>query len=430
MLLLELRRGEASRVAFVLALIGGWYLVTADPADSDWIGWWTQAAIEPQIFAVIVMGSIMSTVAAWTAGRGYRHRTRAWTDTTPRGGWTQHLVLWAAAWLCCLVAYALFVLIAFLRTASVSEVFEPVWTPVLLGAGMLGLQTAVGVAVGALVPVRLTAPLVGAAWYGLFVALAFFPHLPLVKLFPAIDEHWDQFLRPLDSRLLLATVWCLAAAVAVLALPAALRRPLVAPRAYAAVPAALLALAAGGTLLTRPLGLDSFWAAERAQPARPLCTTSGRTTACMWPDDRHLLTQVENAVAYVDKVTGPFRDFQHRYYQRGLGPSHGPGVELQVNSPQIRTDALISDMLYGAVEPGPNCGDDPVTMREAGGYPDTHFVEAVLHRRAKIVGTEYGDQFSAAVDRFVKAPRAEQDAWLNAAARQIRACRPVPPLPR
>ncbi|GGQ13846.1 DUF7224 domain-containing protein [Streptomyces roseolilacinus] len=428
-LLHEMRRGEAGRVALLSTVAGVWYLASADPATSDWIGWWNQAGIKVQVFGVIVMGSLMSAAAAWSASRSRRTRTALWADTTPRGGWPQALLLWAAAWLWSLVAYAVMTAIAFGRTASVSEVTDPVWTPLLLGAAMTGLQIAAGVAAGTLLPTRITAPVMGLFWYALFVVLAFAPDLPLAHLFPAIDDHWDTAFRPHTTRLLVATAWCAAAALALTAVPALVRRGVPSPGPLAVVPA-VVALVAGGALLTfRTPHPDPFWALRAEQPARPACVTEGRTKACLWPDDRHLLPAAAGAARTVDRVLGPLTGFHRSFHETGLRPAGPDSAELPVPQPVLDERAM-TELMLGAALPKPPSDCEPHLLEEAGGYPDTFLVEAVVHSRARQPAPYYGDRFAAALERVLKAPAAAQDAWLSGAAREIRACRPVPPLPR
>ncbi|MET8680424.1 hypothetical protein ABZW18_23275 [Streptomyces sp. NPDC004647] len=427
----EMRRGEAKWVAGLLALIGGTYFLSADPAESDWIGWWTQASIEVEIFAVMVMGPLMSTVAAWGAGRSQRYRTRAWTDTAARSVWTQTVVLWLATWLWALLGYALLAFIALQRTASISAVTEPVWTPLILGAAMIGLETAAGVAAGSLSPSRIVAPVVGIIWYGLLVALAGNAGSRMSSLFPAIDEHWDMSFLPNDSRLLTAAGWCLAAGLVLLSLPALLRRHAVRPRPYTLIPAVLAAAVAAGVLLDhRAPKVELAWAVEAPQPDRPTCTTSGRTTACLWPQERHLMPQLRDAVKSVDSRLGPVPGLNRTFYERGLVPrGRGHTAELTVMSPGITRDALTDDMLAASLPAAPSqC--EPHLLKAIGDYPDTYFFEAVVRGRAGAPSEYMGEKFGAAVEEFRAASRPEQDRWIASAADSIRDCRAVPPLPK
>ncbi|MFF8960095.1 hypothetical protein [Streptomyces sp. NPDC014894] len=428
-LLYEMRRGEAGKVALLSGVIGVWYLASADAATSDWIGWWGQASVKVQVFGVIVVGSMMSAAAAWTAGRARRTRVSAWSDTAPRSGWSQAVLLWAAAWLWSLLVYAVMTAVAFQRTAGVSEVIAPVWSPLLLAAAMTAFQIAAGVAAGSLLPSRITAPAMGALWYSVFVVSAFFPDLPLVRLFPAVDEHWDSLFQPNTGRLLIAALWCAAAALALLALPALLRRAPLSPGPLAAAPAAV-ALAAGAALMTldAPKG-EPFWAVRAEQPAEPVCVTEGRTRACLWPDDRHLLHQARTAASTVDRALGSMTGFNRDFAQRGLRLSGPKSVELPVQQPVTDSAAMTHIMLASALPQRPgSCV--PHVLAETGGYPDYFMVEAVLFARAKVPTTYFGEQFGEVLERIREAPPAVQDRWLSAAATAVGDCRPVPPLPR
>ncbi|GAA2266246.1 hypothetical protein GCM10010232_68260 [Streptomyces amakusaensis] len=425
-----MRRGEAGKVALLSAVAGIWYLTSEDTATSDWIGWWNQTNIKVQIFGVIVMGSLMSAAAAWTASRARRTRANAWTDTTPRGGWPQAVLLWAAAWLWSLLVYAVMAAVAHQRTAAVSEVTEPVWSPLLLGAAMTAFQIAAGVAAGTLLPSRITAPAMGALWYLIFVAFAFFPDLPLARLFPAVDEHWDTTFQPNTGRLLLATLWCTAAALTLLALPALLRRAPLSPGPLAAVPITVAAVAAGAGLMTlhAPAG-EPFWAVRAEQPAQPACVTEGRTRACLWPDDRHLLPQARTAARTVERALGPVAGFHRDFAQTGLRTSGPNSAELPVYRPVVDSAAMTGAMLTAAIPQRPN-GCQPPMLAEIGGYPDAFLLEAAVNARAKVPSPYYGDKFGEAVQRILAAPPAAQDRWLTAAADAVGDCRPVPPPPR
>ncbi|MEU1148963.1 hypothetical protein ACFYO9_35840 [Streptomyces sp. NPDC005863] len=430
-LLTEMRRGEAKWTAALMGAVGVYYFTAESPGESDWIGWWTQTSLQVQLFSVIVMGSVMSAAAAWGAGRAFRHRTRAWADTAARGGWSQALLLWLAVWLWSLIAYAVLTAVAFSRTAEVSDVTAPAWTPLLLGAAMMGLQIAVGVAVGSALPSRVVAPFAGVFWYGLFVLVAFVPDTPLDKLFPAIDEFWSSEFAPNTTRMLVAVAWCLAFGLAVTALPALWRRAALPPHPLAVGALAVVALAAGGTLVAfRTPAPDSYWAVRKEQPARPLCTDSGRTKVCLWPEDRHLLPQTRAAVRTVDAGLGTLSGLNRAFYAEGLTRPPGATAELPLMTP-AESQADLTDAMFAAApsQPrSPKC--EPHLLKTAGGYPDTFLFEAAVRSRVGAPGEYYGEEFGRALERITGAPRPQQDAWIEASARSIRACERVPELPR
>lgn len=429
-LLTEMRRGEAGWAAVLMGLIGCVYFASESPAESDWIGWWTQTSLQVQLFGVIVLGSAMSSAAAWGAGRAHRHRSRPWVDTAARSGWSQALVLWLAVWLWALLAYGVFAAVALSRTADVSLVTAPVWTPLLLGASMMALQIAFGSALGAALPSRAAAPFAGVFWYGLFVVLAFVPDTPLNRLFPAIDEHWDTVFEPNTARLLVAALWCLALGLLLPALPLLLRRAAVGPHPFAVAVLAVVALGAGAALVAfRTPVPDSYWAVRKPQPVHPVCTTSGRTTACLWPDDRHLLAPAHAAVERVDSGLGALAGLNRSFYATGLDRPRGRTAELPLTSPAASEQEL-TDAMFTAALPQPPSGCPPRMLAETGGYPDTFLFEAAVRDRVGVAGDYYGKKFGSALDRITAAPPAARDAWIGTAAGRIRSCRSVPPLPR
>ncbi|MBO7937768.1 hypothetical protein JTP77_017855 [Streptomyces sp. S9] len=435
MLWTETRRGESRWIALLLAVIGAWYFLGEDAATSDWVGWWTQSAVEVQIFGVMVMGPLVSTGAAWTAGRVRRHRTLSWAETAARSGWEQNVMVWLSAMACALPVYALFAAMAFSRTAGVSAVTEPVWSPLLTGAAVIGLQTAVGVVVGVLSPSRIAVPFVGLGWYGVLVAVALLSDersaLPWALL-PALDVHWDMAFRPNTGRLLTAAVWCLACGLLVLALPGLLRGRAVRPAPGILLPVALAAVVAAGALFTFRAPLpELYWALRTPQPQRPLCAAEGGTKACLWPADRHLLPEVRAALRRVEGTVGTVPGLTRVYYERGLTAPTGapPTAELPVYTPGLDREGLTQDMLAASL-PQPPQGCAPHLMKEIGNYPDTFLFEAVVRDRAKVQNGYWSDEFAAALERFLKTPVAAQDRWLAAAADDIRSCRPVPAPPR
>lgn len=435
MLWTEMRRGESRWIAALMTLIGAWYFLGADAATSDWVGWWTQSSVEVQIFAVMVMGPLVSTGAAWTAGRVRRYRTLAWAETTARSGWEQNVMVWLSAMAWALPVYALFAAMAFSRTAGVSEVTAPVWSPLLTGAALVGLQTAVGVVVGVLSPSRIAVPFVGLGWYGALVSIALFSDERSVlpwALVPALDVHWDMAFQPNAGRLLTAAVWCLACGLLVLALPGLLRGRSVRPALGTLLPVALAAVVAAGALFTFRAPLpELYWAERTPQPERPVCATEGGAQACLWPDDRHLLPEVRVALRRVDRTVGTVPGLTRTYYERGLTAPSGatPTAELPVYTPGIDREGLTQDMLAASL-PQPPQGCAPHLMKEIGDYPDTFLFEAVVRSRAQVQNGYWSDEFAAALERFLKSPTADQDRWLAAAAADIRACRAVPAPPR
>ncbi|MGA5205177.1 hypothetical protein [Streptomyces variegatus] len=436
MLWTEMRRGESRWIAALMTAVGAWYFLSPDTATSDWIGWWTQTAVEVQIFAVMVMGPLVSTGAAWTAGRVRRHRTLAWAETTARSGWEQTFMVWLSAMAWALPVYALFAVMAFSRTAGVSAVTEPAWSPLVIGAAMVGLQTAVGVVVGVLSPSRIAVPFVGLGWYAALVGLALFAGeqrsaMPWA-LVPALDVHWDMAFQPNAGRLLTGAVWCLACGLLLLAVPGLLRGRAVRPALGTLLSVTLAAVLAAGALFTFRAPLpELYWAVRTPQPEKPVCATQSGATACLWPADRHLLPEVEVALQRVQRSVGSVPGLTRTFYERGLTAPAGraPTAELPVYVPGMNRDGMTQDMLAASL-PQPPAGCSPHPLKEIGDYPGTFLFEAVVRHRAQAQSSYWGDTFAAALERFLKAPKAEQDRWLKAAAEDIRACRPVPAPPR
>lgn len=420
-------RGEASKVAAIMGVLGVVIVLTASSANSRWLGWWAQTSMQPQLYGVIVYGSVMTAAAVWQAQRAVRRRTTAWEAVTPGGGLPALLVLWLAAAVPAMVGYLLVIIAALIRTATISATFEPVWSLLGLGAaGLLG-QTALGTAVGTFFRPRVIAPLAGLGSYVVIVVQTFAgPRSVLVTLVPVVDERWDPEFTAREKPLVTAAAWFVLAGVLPLVL-AARRRGLGAGPHSATVAgvsvATALALAAVVTI-PRPADLSSPWARLRPQPASAACTGGTTPRVCFWPADAHLVPVAEQAIDRVATALHGLDATQISFAEVGLAGGYGT-ITLPLGTALPSTDELATLMLTAIVLP-PGC--DTLLMPLRGGTPQDLVLESILLSRAGYPTIEYSEEIGRTIRRFLALEAARQDAWLDQALGRHLACQPIPPI--
>ncbi|MGW0633366.1 hypothetical protein [Streptomyces sp. NPDC002758] len=157
LLRLELRR-SAMMWMVPLALVAFW-LDTYRSSMALPALWSSRTLILRQGMAVDDFAPFVVGAAAWIGGRDHRRGIGEQVDVTPLPRWAGRLTTWAATagwalgtYLAC--AGFLYGMIAWQGAAG-----SPLWWPVVVGAVALAAFSALGFAVGVLVPSRFTAPL-------------------------------------------------------------------------------------------------------------------------------------------------------------------------------------------------------------------------------------------------------------------------------
>ena len=123
---------------------------------------WNLRAAGLQLYSVIVFVTPLTGAAAWMGSRESR-RIADMVLITPRVRWGRLLVTWAATTIWALAAYLGCVAVLYGKTAGQVTGGGPLWWPVAGAAASLPAFTALGFAVGVLVPTRFTAPIAAIA---------------------------------------------------------------------------------------------------------------------------------------------------------------------------------------------------------------------------------------------------------------------------
>jgi hypothetical protein len=119
---------------------------------------WNLRAAGLQMYAVVDFVTPLTGAAAWMGSRESRRRLADAVLITPRARWARLLATWAATTIWALVAYVGCVAVVYGMTAGQVSGGGPLWWPVAVAAASLPAFTALGFAVGVLLPTRFTAP--------------------------------------------------------------------------------------------------------------------------------------------------------------------------------------------------------------------------------------------------------------------------------
>jgi hypothetical protein len=314
---------------------------------------WSLRAAGLQPNAVLAFASPVAGAAAWMGSRESRRRTTDLVNITARPWPVRLLTTWAATTCWALVAYLFCVAVVYGVTAHQATWGAPLWWPALVAAASLPAVTALGFAVGTLVPGRFTAPLVTIA---AFFVLALSTQLihgsqSYWQISPVVAAPWDIGPDPsagtfyaYQPDLPIAQVMFLTgltvAVLGALALPTgagvrALRRSAVAVTT-AGLLAAGTAVALAGTGRLDAHGMIAIPALHDAASDRPLRYTPvcGHTAipVCLNPAYASYLPATEAALApMLAQIAGlpgaPARISQAAVtYQQGPGNSVGFGL--------------------------------------------------------------------------------------------------------
>jgi hypothetical protein len=169
---------------------------------------WNVRAMSMQTSALLDFVPPVVGAAAWMGSREGRRHTADLVEITARPRWARQLAAWAATTCWAMAGYLGCVAVLYGVTAHQAAWGGPLWWPVAVGAAGVPALSALGFAVGALLPGRFTAPLVtvaaffglgfstviphGGRWYGLISPIipstanigpdtgvaTFFPYLP------------------------------------------------------------------------------------------------------------------------------------------------------------------------------------------------------------------------------------------------------------
>ncbi|NED96740.1 hypothetical protein G1H11_15630 [Phytoactinopolyspora alkaliphila] len=291
----DLVRGVAP--VAILAITGAG-IATLFNDSERWAGRWGPLMEYARVI-MIVLVPLAVAAAAWQAGRDRRRRTDELLGTTPRPSW-QHVALgWAGVTLAAVLGLVLAWLAGVALVAPIATYSgRGWWWGLAVGALALAAASALGTAVGRLVPGRLVAPLAG---IGAYVLLGIGTYSDrLTWLTPSFSGATDGT-RYLPGWVHVSQALWLAGLAAALVLLAAARH-----RWLAAIPALVAVTAAVPLVATDDEGR---WRVDHTAMA-PVCTDEGGLEVCLARVNAFLLDAAEEPVreqlARWDGVDGGF----------------------------------------------------------------------------------------------------------------------------
>ena len=198
---LEWRRTGGPLVALGLLVVGA-VLFAAKQRPfylyPDWSSTWSNAVTFLNQTNIVV-GPVVATVAAWSAGRERRRRMDELLTSTARPSWQRRLTTLVAVTVGLVVGWLLQAAVVLGAVFPTVSYFGGRWTAAV-GLNVLGIVVciALGFAVGRRVPGRLVPPLLGLAVYVGFGILTYVSGLASIQLVPiaALNIFEGQQLKP------------------------------------------------------------------------------------------------------------------------------------------------------------------------------------------------------------------------------------------
>lgn len=283
----ELLRGAAP-VAVIATLAGGAGMLYSDRIT--WAGQWMQFAASLRD-SMYVLGALALATTAWRVGRDVRRRSVEQLEATPRPRWQSVMVAWTAVTLGCWIGVLIAVAAGAALIAPVATYWGGGWWWLIVVAFIaLAAMSALGVALGRLLPYRLTGPIAAIGVYGLLILAHDEAHaLGEARWLAPFVLSYESVGRTLSVDVHLQQALWFGGLAAVLLVLAAARR-----RVYAVFPGAVAATGAA-LLIGGPVHAQEFYPATKWQPdpeARELvCTDDG--LVCLPRAEAFLLDDVE-----------------------------------------------------------------------------------------------------------------------------------------
>lgn len=160
----ELLRSVAVAAAAATLLAGAQAIFLSPNA---WAGRWMELATEVRM-SLLTVAPIAVACAAWHGGRERRRRLEEQLDATPRPRWQPVVVGWLGVTLGCWLGLLMVVGVAAGFVAPVATYSGGGWGWVLAGAFVsLAAVSALGIALGRLIPYRLAGPVAAIVLYSL-----------------------------------------------------------------------------------------------------------------------------------------------------------------------------------------------------------------------------------------------------------------------
>lgn len=293
----ELLRGAAPLAAVAFAGASAAMLMNE---TEDWVGRWLPFAEYARV-TLIVLVPLAVAGGAWQGGREHRRRMADQLVSAARPRWQPVVLAWAAVTLGMVAGLVLAWGAAAAFIAPVASHHNGAWLLTLTVAlAGIAAASALGVAVGRLVSIRLVAPLAGLLTYAGIGVVIYEDHWRGVMLAPSLG-YSGQGTTSLAVGLQLWQLLWLGALTATLLVLATARR-----RWLAAVPGAIAAIAA--------VSIAAWPLDERREPdvaaAELVCTTDGGPEVCLARVNAFLLDDaappMRERLARWDGIAGGF----------------------------------------------------------------------------------------------------------------------------
>lgn len=417
----ELRTSPALLPMTLLTLIGAFQLGVS---DVQWAGYWQDMTLAVHKYTSIVIGTIAGAVASWQVSRSRTTGLYLMENTGRVDGARIVARSVGAIWVLALSAFVILLAVASLRSVTV-YVGSPAWGLVVMTLALLGMQVALGAAIGSRLP-RGVAPVVTmVVLYAGGVAPVYVTdgEQSWGRLYPILQQYWDTQLRENVPRLLVASLWLVAVSVLLL-LVAGRRWAAVRPSGRSlAVSASVAAVTAALVLVPQEQFTDLRGAGEPVA-----CTTGPGPAYCAWADHADTLPPMAEASAVFARATEGLAFTPKTVAAPGVSRALGrPALEVAdfVTPVPSRSEALAALVQVTAPMPGPGCvGPDGMGLAPS---EVAMAIPALISERVG-VPPELGAE-SSALPALKRLSRAQQDSWMNAAAAAEIGCQAPPPVP-
>lgn len=433
----ELRTTPARWPLLAMAVVGAVYLARA---DERWVGVWTDSVLTTHRWGSIVLGIAAAILAAMQVARSRSRGVWQLEHSGLRGATAVVARAVVPVWLYAVLAYLALTVVAVVRTATVRSGSVP-WSLVVLTVAMLALQVSVGALLGAWLPRWAAAVATLAVLYGGAVAPIFIRDGERTwgRLYPIIQQSWQDEAVEHVGRILSAAGWLAAAAVLLVVL-AGLRAPGARPPVRGVAAAAVVAGATAAIVLVPQVAAGHQWATWRDDALPVRCAGSGGHPVCGRTVSDADLRVLATAFDALHRAGGDLDFLPRRLVE--FGGDAPPGRDGAPNDPwdtspdrtagfgpldQGLTPDRALELVVTASVPllEPTCAtSEDATWGRVGSEFD---VAAVLvDRMTGVVSQPISAPDHAAV---MRAPVVAQDAWLDAAVAAAAACQPRPPVP-
>ncbi|MGO4599178.1 hypothetical protein [Terrabacter sp. 2RAF25] len=434
----ELRTTPARWPALGLAVTGVLSALTGSP---HWVGRWNDTTLFAHLYGSIVVGIVSGIVAALIVGRSQSRGVAVLEKTGLRSGPAVVARSVLPVWVLAAGAFLLVLAAAAVRTVFVSGSGSPAWGVFVITLCLLAFQVAVGAFLGAWLPRWAAVVGTGVLLYGALVPV-YLPDAERTwgRLYPVIQQRWDDDVVQHAARMFSAGAWLLAAA-GLLLVAAGSRHRSTRPSGRTAVTALLLAGAAAAGVLLPQVARGQQWMSTAAAARLLQCAEHDSARVCGYSATRQDLEMLAAAFADLRRAGAELDFLPAQLVESGAPVAPGePGAPAEIwDTSRDRTAAWSADpsgvidrsraveLVAAAIVP---VVDQDCLRSELAARTDldaSRDIAATLTDR--ITSTVSRPDDTPAHDQLVHLPPNQQDAWMNQAVAAAAACRPLPRVP-